>query len=395
MATVWEQIQEKRSAVEELQSIYQTKKAEFEADGIVDDDEKAKLARISGGLSTAQAKVKALEDEFKANKAKWEGRAADLKTFQAQINELFDWGDPQADEVAKLDGEIGATSRAMAWLDAIKKLDNAQVYIKPPYDEYQKQLPFRDKYIENHEKVALSAATHAKSDFARKDSIAKSLTAFDTEMKSAEDAAGDRRFDDACRFLDSAKSTSDDVGKEITELRLKSDEIRAKVALQNGEAALYATSKYKTVQELNEKMALVTKSIGELMTAFEFDKVLSSLAINEKNLAQMKAEHEAKEKEEAEWKKQQPKIDEAKKKAEEVKEFSGKDAAPDVGAKVDAAGQKATDEQFKDAAKTAEEAKAEADEAHAKMLEQKKKKEEAAQKLSDIDKRLEALLQSL
>ncbi len=389
MATVWEQIQEKRKSVEALKEMYRTTYAKAMADGELSDQEKAQLATIDAGVNKAQGIVKGLEDEFEANKKKWDGRAKDKTALQRQEEELLDWGEPKYDSIKVISSAMNQEAVAMAWLNAIDKLDRAMAVTKPLYDEYKKQLPFREKYNENHGKIEESRKTHGKSNFSKKESLANSLTAVDNSLKAAEDSAEDRKFDDACRHLGSAKATADDIGNEIKELRTKHDECVSKFADIKAQVAIYGASKYKTVQAMNEKFAANEGVVANFMEQYDYDRALTEIEHSMKTaVAQMKAEHERLEQEETDWKETDPALQEAKKKAEEVKEFSGED----VDTKASEASGKAAEEDFKAATEQAKQGVQDAEAAHQEM---QQKKAARSSEMDDLQKKIDDLLAAI
>ncbi len=388
MATVWEQIQEKRTKVEEFQGTFQTARTKFAADGEIDADEQAKLDKITSSLNAAKAKVKELESEFKANKAKWEGRDGDYQNLKKQYDELDDWEDPICPNLKKTLNEAGKNSRAMAWLDAIAELDKGIALVKAPYQEYQKQKPFEEQYNERHDKIRERGDDKTRHRFAKKEDIAQSLSTFETLMTSAASAAENRKYDDGCRFLDNAESTVGDVETEIKDLTEKHDQVSKELASVQGDAALYAASKYKTVQALNQKMAEFESRIAGHVAAYEYDFALSVLEITRNALNEMKAEQEKQEKQEGDWDKKQTDVQAAQEKAEEVKEYSG----VDVGKTVEEAGKAASEQNYEEATEQAEQGAAEAEAAHQEM---QKKKAERSSKLDDIQKQVADMLAEL
>jgi len=143
-------------------------------DGKISPNEQSMLNKIEAGLKAAKDKVHALEEEFKANKKKWESRDGDWQNFKKQYDELVEWGDPNVPVLKGSLNDTTAKAHALAWLDAISGLDRAMVVIKAPYAEYTKQKPFEKKYNASQAEIADAGSDKKKHMFAAEANVAKS-----------------------------------------------------------------------------------------------------------------------------------------------------------------------------------------------------------------------------
>jgi hypothetical protein len=295
--TVWEQIQAKSTKAKSLEALYDKTKKDFESDGVITNTEREGLEKIDKGIKMAKAKVKELEAEFLENKKKWEGRAKDLSKVKKQYDDLSDWNG-EAAVLEDIDGFIidaGDNAKAMAWLDAIEQLDYAIAYTEAPYKEYTKQLPFRDDYNRDYPKLRDRSEKLYEHEFYELESITHSLERYQHQRESAEGAAGEFRYDDACRYLNDAKETLDDIDKDIADLTAKEEKCTAEMNSLLADASIYAKSEFDSVQEMNEAFEGARNGLQEMLDDWKFDEALADFKVARKMIAVMKAKHEREE----------------------------------------------------------------------------------------------------
>ncbi len=382
--TVWDKIQAKSKKVEELDALYEKTKKDFSADGTIDADEQKKLDEIKNGIATANTKIKALETEFKANKKKWEGRASDLAKVKSQRDELTDW-DPDVDILGDIDETIAnaeGNATDMSWLWAIDDLDQAMAYVEAPYKEYQKQLPFRDEYNQDYPKLVARLDKLWQHEYSEIDSISQTLEAAARPIESAEDAAKHLRYDDACRYLNDVKDSLDDADGDIKEMKVKEDKCIAELNSLIGDAAIYAKSKFDSVQEMNEAFEGMREEIQSQLDATEFDKTLAELKVARKLLDEIIAEEKAKEAEKASYDSKEGVLNDCNNKINEVAGTTleiSKAVVSTASSLVKAAADIATDaakQDWKGAAEKIDGLKTDAEELYKSFGDEKKKAEE-------------------
>jgi len=294
--TVWEQIQAKSTKVKSLETLYDKMKKDFESDG-VDKKEREVLDRIDKGIKVAKAKVKELEAEFLKNKKKWEDRAKDLSKVKKQYDDLADWnGEAEVlDDIDTYIIDAGDNAEAMGWLDAIKQLDFAVAYTEAPYKEYQRQLPFRDDYNRDFPKLMDRAKKVYDHEFAELESSKHSLAVYESPMESAEGAADELRYDDACRYLNDAKETLDDIDKDNDDLTKKQEKCVAELNSLLADVSIYAKSEFDSVQKMNEAFEAERNILGEMLDEWKFDEALAGLKVSRRMIDEMKAKQESEE----------------------------------------------------------------------------------------------------
>ncbi len=348
MASLWDQIQEKKKKVDEMEQKRVKMRADFMADdGEIDEEEEMQLAQIRGGISVAKRKVEELIAEFEKNKKMWQSHAGELAEIKKQIKDLAEWEDPVCSQIDSVMKEVDSCESAQNYKDATAQLKAAMTSIKGPYAEYKRQKPERDLF-EKERPDFEARLSKLKTTKYQTPSFDSAIAGLDTGFPDVCSKADGRDFIAARQGLATLMGSVEEEEEEALQLEQKEKEAQELLKTVKDKLASTGEAAYKSVEDAAKSVADGVSDAEAKCGTFDFDnaiekikKVGSDVDAYVKRVAELAAEK-------AEWDGVQPTYDTVKKQIKELQDW-GEKAVDSVRKVADDAQTKSNEESWKDA----------------------------------------------